>query len=71
LAFHSGRGADHSPPLSAEVKEWVELYLHSPMRLHGVVLSWGSTGTTVPLPFYLLIVLGNFIGIFWASEVHV
>jgi len=22
------------------------LYLHSPMRLHGVVLSWGSTGTT-------------------------
>jgi hypothetical protein len=25
-----GRGADHSPPSSAEVKEWVELYLHSP-----------------------------------------
>jgi hypothetical protein len=22
--------ADHSPPSSAEVKEWVELYLHSP-----------------------------------------
>jgi hypothetical protein len=21
--------ADHSPPSSAEVKEWVELYLHS------------------------------------------
>jgi hypothetical protein len=30
LAFHSGREADHSPPYSAEVKEWVELYLHSP-----------------------------------------
>jgi hypothetical protein len=30
LAFHSGRDADHSPPSSAEVKEWVELYLHSP-----------------------------------------
>jgi hypothetical protein len=29
LAFHSGREADHSPPSSAEVKEWVELYLHS------------------------------------------
>jgi hypothetical protein len=28
LAFHSGR--DHSPPSSAEVEEWVELYLHSP-----------------------------------------
>jgi hypothetical protein len=30
LAFHSGREADHSPPSSAEVKEWVELYLHFP-----------------------------------------
>jgi hypothetical protein len=39
LAFHSGREADHSPPFSAEVKEWVELYLHSPIRIHGVVLS--------------------------------
>jgi hypothetical protein len=25
-----GREADHSPPSSAEVKERVELYLHSP-----------------------------------------
>jgi hypothetical protein len=25
-----GREADHSPTSSAEVKEWVELYLHSP-----------------------------------------
>jgi hypothetical protein len=33
------READHSPPSSAEVKECVELYLHSPIRLHGVVLS--------------------------------
>jgi hypothetical protein len=30
LAFHSGREADHSPPSSAEVKKWVELYLHFP-----------------------------------------
>jgi hypothetical protein len=30
LAFYSGREADHSPPSSAEVEEWVELYLHSP-----------------------------------------
>jgi hypothetical protein len=30
LAFHSGREADHSPPSSAGVKEWVELYLHYP-----------------------------------------
>jgi hypothetical protein len=26
----SGREADHSPPPSAEIKEFVELYLHSP-----------------------------------------
>jgi hypothetical protein len=52
LAFHSGREADHSPPSSAEVKEWVELYLHSPIRLHGVVLR-GSIGTTLPLPLHL------------------
>jgi hypothetical protein len=30
LAFHLGREADHSPQSSAEVKEWVELCLHSP-----------------------------------------
>jgi len=34
-----GREADHSPPSSAEVIECVELYLHSPVRLRGVVLS--------------------------------
>jgi hypothetical protein len=28
-----GREADHSPPSSAEVKGWVELYLHSPNML--------------------------------------
>jgi hypothetical protein len=26
----SGREADRSPPSSAEVKEWVALYIHSP-----------------------------------------
>jgi hypothetical protein len=30
LEFHSEREANHSPPSSAEVKEWVELYLYSP-----------------------------------------
>jgi hypothetical protein len=30
LAFHAKREADYSPPSSAEVKERVELYLHSP-----------------------------------------
>jgi hypothetical protein len=41
--LHSEREADHSPPSSAEVKEWVELYLHSPIRLYGVVLG-GAQG---------------------------
>jgi hypothetical protein len=31
--------ADHSPPSSGEVKECVELYLHSPIHLRGMVLS--------------------------------
>jgi hypothetical protein len=34
-----GREADHSPPSSAEVNECAELYFHTPIRLHGVVLS--------------------------------
>jgi hypothetical protein len=51
-----GREADHSPPRSAEVKEWVELYLHS-----HITPSWRgaqlSTGTTLPFTFYLLTVI--------------
>jgi hypothetical protein len=38
-ANRQGCEADHSTFSSAEVKECVELYLHSPIRLHGVVLS--------------------------------
>jgi hypothetical protein len=34
-----GHEADHSLPSNDKVKEWVELYLHSPICLHGVVLS--------------------------------
>jgi hypothetical protein len=34
-----GSEADHSPPSSAEVIECVELYSHSPIRLHGMMLS--------------------------------
>jgi hypothetical protein len=38
------READHSPPSSAEVKEWVEPYLHSPIRLYGVVFRKKAQG---------------------------
>jgi hypothetical protein len=34
-----GREAVLTPPSPAKVKECVKLYLHSPIRLHGVVLS--------------------------------
>jgi len=33
-----GHEAGHSPARSAEVNECAELYLHSPIRLHSVVL---------------------------------
>jgi hypothetical protein len=47
LAFHSGREADHSPLSSAEVKEWVEMYLHSTNMpsWQGAQLG-GATGTS-------------------------
>ena len=31
-----GRGVDHPPPSSAEIKEKVELYLFSPLGLRGL-----------------------------------
>jgi hypothetical protein len=40
-----GREADHSPPTNAEVKK-IWIYIHSPIRLHGVVVNELSTGTT-------------------------
>jgi hypothetical protein len=48
-----GYEVDRSPPSSAGVKECVELYLHSPIYLHGVVLSQ-STRTTLPLTQMLM-----------------
>jgi hypothetical protein len=41
-----GSEADHSPPASVEFKE--DLYVHSLIRLHGVVLNSLSTRTTLP-----------------------
>ena len=43
-----GRGLDHQPPSSAEVKERVELYLYSPSGP-----SWPVLGRTLPFTFYL------------------
>jgi hypothetical protein len=44
------READHSPPSNADVKECLDLYLHSPIRLRGVVLSY-NIGPNLPLAF--------------------
>jgi hypothetical protein len=49
----SGHGADHPPPSSAEVRERVELYLHSPSGL-----LWPVLLCTLPLP-YLCCVADN------------
>jgi hypothetical protein len=45
-----GRGVDHPPPSSAEIKERVELYLYSSSRPSWPVLVW-----TLPLPLPLFI----------------
>ena len=42
----SGRGVDHLPPSSAEVKKRVELYLYSPFGP-----SWPVIGWTLPFPY--------------------
>jgi hypothetical protein len=48
-----GRETNHSPPSSAEVKECVELYLHYPIRLHGVVLSQQKHRDNFTFTFYV------------------
>jgi hypothetical protein len=42
-----GRGVDHPPPSSAEVKKRVELYIYSPSGP-----SWPVLGRALPLPLY-------------------
>jgi len=51
-----GREVDHSPPFSAEVKECVELYLHSRNvpSWHGAQIK-KSTGTILPVPLLMCI----------------
>jgi hypothetical protein len=44
-----GFDADHSPPTSAKVKKTWPYTIHSSIRLHGIVLSELSTGTTLTL----------------------
>jgi hypothetical protein len=56
-----GREADHSPSPSAAVR-MVELYLHSPIRLHGLVLNYLSTGT-----LYLYITTSMELSPFWEA----
>jgi hypothetical protein len=49
--------ADHSPPNSVEVKKNMDVFIHFPIRLHGVVLNWLNRGTILPFInslYYLL-----------------
>jgi len=56
-----GRGVDHPPPFSAEVKERVQLYLYSP---YGPL--WPVLGCTLPLPVRRYTVLSaNWTAGFW------
>jgi hypothetical protein len=47
-----GRGVDHPPPSSADVKERVELYLYIPSRSSWPVLGW-TLPLPLPVPFHL------------------
>jgi hypothetical protein len=51
------RPGREAAPSTAEVKESVKLYLHSPISLHGVVFVKKSTGTTLllTLPYFTLL----------------
>jgi hypothetical protein len=50
-----GHEAGHSPPPSVDVKECVELYFHSPIHLHGVVISLKKNHRdNFSLPFTLI-----------------
>jgi len=49
LGVQPGCEADNSPPSSADVKECVELYLHSPNMPPWRGAQLKSTGTTLPL----------------------
>jgi hypothetical protein len=46
-----GREADHLPPSSGEVKNAWNYTYTPPIRLHGIVLSEKSTGTSLPVTF--------------------
>jgi len=43
-----GRGIDHWPPSSADIKEWVQLYFNSPSGPSWRVLGWPLTSNILP-----------------------
>jgi len=60
---------NRSSPSSAEVKEWAELYLQSPIRLHGLVLSYKKKAEG-NLYLYLVIIQPHFIRRYTTSQFH-
>jgi heme-degrading monooxygenase HmoA len=71
LAFHSGREAEHSTPSSAEVKECVELYFHSPNTPSWLGAQLGEAQGQ--LYFYLLKPVFNAVTAvsYWRSATHI
>jgi len=67
-----GCEADHSPPLSTEVKKCVALYLHSPSKLswYGAQLK-KKTGTTVPSPLASKLAYALWTSPLISPEIHV
>jgi hypothetical protein len=48
----------------------VDLYIHSPIRLHGVMLNQLSTGTTLPFFYYVQFNLAKGYALYTSPVVH-
>jgi hypothetical protein len=69
-SFPEGKAAwpyDHSPHYVVEFKEYVELYLHSPLRLHGMVLVQHRDFTLLKLS--LCLTKHHTVKAYWGVEV--
>jgi hypothetical protein len=66
LAFHSGSEADHSSPSGAGVREWVEVYLHSPNgpSWRGARLGGAQGQLYLYFTFYLIVIGETILGIY-------
>jgi hypothetical protein len=57
-----GREFDHWPQTTVKVKKSVDVYIDSPVRLHGAVPDQLSTGITLPLRMWYSIAHLSLVG---------